>query len=427
MIDRALRLLQEREQNYQQALQIGRNQALDKERHLNRLKVAFQQDGTLVEGLDDYISNKISQTRRARRDIVSEGSYMFENDLLNNALGTQPTDLIADVNTTESAARKVSQPIPGTEAHHPASVSSTEALVQNMDEFEVRSLWDIAKKNGYVVGSEAEGFIPLSKPAHTTGGKNWGNDYAHVGKDGQPDPGRFKTEPLPKGTTAADAWKVLQPILDEQRTLNERAYNHPTEALMRQRAQEAFGGEIKWDAKGDKAALVAQNAQAKAKGINATTISKNLDRFPGMQKTGGIPNVTVAVPGARVPLGMGKPTSKPAIPPVVAVAEAKAATQYGVPVRPVGSQATLNGKAVVWNGKKWVNVLPNRLTNSSNTRRSSTPNTNKSSLKANTKPARGTANVRLSDVTPPSQERFGPGGMMSTIDALHERQFQWRR
>lgn len=44
-----------------------------------------------------------------------------------------------------------------------------------------------------------------------------------------------------------------------------------------------------------------------------------------------------------------------------------------------------------------------------------------------TKRPRGTAGVQLTDVAPPSTERFGPGGMMSTIDQLHERQFQWRR
>ena len=43
------------------------------------------------------------------------------------------------------------------------------------------------------------------------------------------------------------------------------------------------------------------------------------------------------------------------------------------------------------------------------------------------KPARGSSSLRIVDTAPPSQERFGPGGMMSTIDQPHERQFQWNR
>jgi hypothetical protein len=43
------------------------------------------------------------------------------------------------------------------------------------------------------------------------------------------------------------------------------------------------------------------------------------------------------------------------------------------------------------------------------------------------KPVRGSSGLRIVDTAPPSQERFGPGGMMSTIDLPHERQFQWNR
>jgi hypothetical protein len=181
-----------------------------------------------------------------------------------------------------------------------------------MDEYETRKLWDIARDNGFVVGSEPQGFIPLSKPAHTTGGKNWGSDYAHVGADGvTPDPGRFKQEPLPKGTTADQAWPVLRPVLEEQRQLNDAAWNHPTEQLMRQRAAEAYGGEIEWKIRPSNGSLKFQRETARAKGINATTISKSFDQFPGLKPTGLVPNVDVAVPiGARVPLGTKMPKGK---------------------------------------------------------------------------------------------------------------------
>lgn len=44
-----------------------------------------------------------------------------------------------------------------------------------------------------------------------------------------------------------------------------------------------------------------------------------------------------------------------------------------------------------------------------------------------TKRPRGTAGVQLTDIAPPSSERFGPGGMFGTVDQLHERQFKWKR
>jgi hypothetical protein len=75
----------------------------------------------------------------------------------------------------------------------------------------------------------------------------------------------------------------------------------------------------------------------------------------------------------------------------------------------VGQSAILNGQAVVWNGGSWV--------------RMPTPK----AMKPAAKPVRGSSGLRIVDTAPPSQERFGPGGMMSTIDLPHERQFQWNR
>ena len=51
----------------------------------------------------------------------------------------------------------------------------------------------------------------------------------------------------------------------------------------------------------------------------------------------------------------------------------------------------------------------------------------KPSSKRASKPTRGTSGVKTSNTAPPSTERFGPGGMMGTVDQPHERRFQWRR
>jgi hypothetical protein len=304
------RLLLEREQDYQGALQVFRNDVLEREAGLNGLKGI----GAADEVADEALAGLVSTTRRARRDAVSERSHLFEDDLRNYAIGNDKRP-VETINKTETKQRQISQPIPGTQAHHPASVSSTEALVQNMNEHEVRKLWDIAAENGYPVGSLAENFIPLSGPAHVTGGKNWGPDFAHVGKDGKtPDPGRFKTEALPKGTTAEEAWKYLQPVLEEQRVLNERAYNHPVETRMRADAEQVVGRPIEWRGPVTPS-RAASNKEAKSKGVNATTITKTYDRNPGLLKTKEIPNVTVAVPGGgRVPRDLGKPDKPQRIP-----------------------------------------------------------------------------------------------------------------
>jgi len=51
----------------------------------------------------------------------------------------------------------------------------------------------------------------------------------------------------------------------------------------------------------------------------------------------------------------------------------------------------------------------------------------KPASKRASKPTRGTSGVKTSNTAPPSTERFGPGGMMGTVDQPHERRFQWRR
>lgn len=300
-------ILAAREPAYQDALQIARNDLLTREEQLRELSLWFEDLGYSDPELYEDLAGKISSTRRARRDVVSEGSYLFENDLL-NYLKSKKADTLKlerSVNLTEGKERQKSQPIPGSEAHHPASVSSTESLVQNMREDEIRKLWGIAKEEGYVVGSQAEGFIPLSKPAHTTGGKTRGTAYAHVGVTGEPDPGRFKTTPLPKGTTAEEAWKSLKPLLDEQIKLNTIAYDFPTEQLARQRAAEAMGTELQFGGS-DFEALAEQRKLAKQKGVNLTTISKALDKYPGLAETGLVPGVDVMTDvGATVPRALG--------------------------------------------------------------------------------------------------------------------------
>lgn len=51
----------------------------------------------------------------------------------------------------------------------------------------------------------------------------------------------------------------------------------------------------------------------------------------------------------------------------------------------------------------------------------------KSKAMPSTKRPRGTTGVQQTNVAPPSTQRFGPGGMMGTVDQPHERQFKWRR
>jgi hypothetical protein len=196
-----------------------------------------------AEGIksESGISDEIAELRRARRDLVSEPSYIYEEAI------SKPPKNIEEVHkpvfNVEKKHREEAQPVPGTQAHHPASVSSVESYLQNMNVDEVRETLDLLGEQGYQIGSSKYGFMNLSQPAHTQPRKGvpWGDDFAHVGGEG-----RFKADPLPKGTTPQQAVEAMKPMLDEQRTLNAAAWNHPAEKAMRQFVEEVVGEPIEW-------------------------------------------------------------------------------------------------------------------------------------------------------------------------------------
>ena len=306
-VDPVERVLQERELEYQGAMGIANNDLRTKEAELLQIQEAYANSGLKVEGFDEFLANKHAEIKRAYRDVVSEQSYLFENDLRNYAVGAGN---LLDITKTEAQQRKISQPIPGTQAHHPASVSSVESYLRDMPMAEQRRTLDLLVEQGYTVGSQAKGFIPLSGPAHLGGGKRWGRDFAHVGKEGvESDPGRFKGTALPKATTAEQAVAAMKPMLDEQIALNTAAYSHPVEQQMRAVAERLVGKPITWMG-GEATDIQAQNKEAKAMGINATTISKGLSRYPSLMGTEQVPGVNIMTDvGTRVPLGM-KPSEE---------------------------------------------------------------------------------------------------------------------
>lgn len=117
-------------------------------------------------------------------------------------------------------------------------------------------------------------------------------------------------------------------------------------------------------------------------------------------------------------------TPKPAAPPKPKPVPAVGKT----PTRPasqpkVGQPAILNGQSVVWSGNGWVKVVTPKGIKAAKPAAKPTPKP----IKAADKKPRGTAGVQLTDIAPPSTERYGPGGMFGTIDQLHERQFKWRQ
>lgn len=306
-VDPVERLLQERELEYQGAMGIANNDLRAKEAELLQIQKAYKNSGTNIEGFDEFLANKHAEIKRAYRDVVSEQSYLFENDLRNYAIGAGN---LLDVTKTEAQQRKISQPIPGTQAHHPASVSSVESYLRNMPMAEQRRALDLLVEQGYTVGSQAKGFIPLSGPAHLGGGERWGRAFAHVGKEGvESDPGRFKGTALPKTTTAEQAAVAMKPMLDEQIALNAAAYEHPVEKQMRAVAEKLLGKSITWMG-GEAPDVQAQNKEAKGMGINATTISKGFSKYPSLMETEQVPGVNIMTDvGTRVPLGM-KPSEE---------------------------------------------------------------------------------------------------------------------
>lgn len=301
------RVLQERELEYQGAMGIANNDLRAKEAELLKIQEAYAKSGLKVEGFDEFLANKHAEIKRAYRDVTSEQSYLFENDLRNYAIGAGN---LLDITKTEAQQRKVSQPIPGTQAHHPASVSSVESYLRNMPMAEQRRALDLLVEQGYTVGSQAKGFIPLSGPAHLGGGERWGRAFAHVGKEGvESDPGRFKGTALPKNATAEQAVAAMKPMLDEQIALNKAAYEHPIEQQMRAVAERLIGKPITWMG-GEAADIQVQNKEAKAMGINATTISKGFSKYPSLMETEQVPGVNIMTDvGTRIPLGM-KPSEE---------------------------------------------------------------------------------------------------------------------
>ena len=295
------RLLQERELDYQGAMGITNNDLRAREAELLQIQKAYADSGLKVEGFEEFLTNKHAEIKRAFRDLISEQSYLFEDDARNYAIGGGN---LLDINKTEAKQRQISQPIPGTQAHHPASVSSVESYLRDMPMAEQRRALDLLVEQGYTVGSRAKGFIPLSGPAHLGGGEKWGRDFAHVGKEGvEVDPGRFKGPTLPKNTRAEDAVRMMKPMLDEQIALNTAAYNHPVERKMRATAERLLGKPVTWIG-GDTPDVQAQNKAAKAMGVNATTVSKGFSRYPGLMDSGKVPGVDVMTDvGARIPLG----------------------------------------------------------------------------------------------------------------------------
>ena len=319
--DRILKeIADEREAKYQQALHIARNDLVTREEDLLTRKEQLRElslwledvgysDPEMYEDIVNLVGkteDEVRKTRRSRRASVSEaeGSYIYEEALLKYLQDKNLTaeKLVSSIGSAEAKQRRLSQPVPGSHAHHQSSLSSTESLVQNMREDEIRKLFKIAEDNGYVIGSRASEMMPLSRPGHLTGGKTRGTAYAHVGVTGEPDPGRFKMEPLPSGTTAEEAWPILKQNLDKQRELNDIAYENRMEQLSRQRASEAAGEELKWSGSD----LSGQRGRAAQKGVNLTTIAESFEKYPELAETGLVPGVDVMTDvGATVPRSLG--------------------------------------------------------------------------------------------------------------------------
>jgi hypothetical protein len=428
MADQVDKLLQERERNYQSALETARTYFIELERYLSEAKT--EGDATLNDKQKEELADENSKSRRGRRAVTSEPTYIFEDDVLNYQLGLGNGTLSKDINSTETAQRRASQPVPGTHAHHNAGLAGTESLVQNMDAFEVRKLWDIAEAEGFTIGSRSTGFMALSGPAHLGGGRAWGSDFAHVGEDGKTtDAGRFKMEPLPKGTTAEQAWIALKPNLLEQRELNERARNHPAEVKMRAEAEAQLGRPIVWDG-GDQATIKQQQADAKAVGFNATTTAKAIveEAPPGQYSSRG--GIRFGVAPTPAPVAAPKPAPKPK--PVAA--KPKPAPAPAVKPKPAPTvtkisslQSTAQRKPGHVSLKDQIKTPPPKPAAPVGPVTKLPPKGTKAKPAAKPAPrGTGASRIRISEVAPPSTERHGPFGMIGTVDQIHERQHSWQ-
>lgn len=123
-----------------------------------------------------------------------------------------------------------------------------------------------------------------------------------------------------------------------------------------------------------------------------------------------------------------------------AKAESRFSAGQDAPVKPTASPKTGAAKQKQNQKMRRLDANAERASRLKTQRDAAEPTSRRgTSTKANVKPAkpsaptkstvrtRGTAGTRVSDTAPPSSQRFGPGGMISTVDQPHERRFQWRR
>jgi hypothetical protein len=173
--------------------------------------------------------------------------------------------------------------------------------------------------------------------------------------------------------------------------------------------------------------LKAQRTAAKEQGINATTISKGFSRYPQLMGTEQVPGVSIMTDvGTRVPLGT-KPSEE--------VRRQATQTVRNPQVVLTTSQTLGQKAAAIANREPVATPKPTVVVPVKPTVKPAVKPTAKPTVKPKPKPKvttkskmpKGTSTVRVVDVVAPSQERFGPGGMMSTIDQPHERQFMWNR
>jgi hypothetical protein len=275
--DVADRLLKdwEREQTYRANMDIYRNDMLYQEKLLKDvIDTGVLPPSVVGKTRSEGLQKEIGELRRGRRALVSEPTYIYEDTI------SKPPGDIEQVHkgvyNAETRERSAAAPIKGTQAHHQGSVSSVESYLQNMSVDEIRETLDLLVEQGYKIGSSRYGFMNLSNAAHTNRSSafykhvpEWGDDFAHVGGEG-----RFKGEPLPKGTTPQQAVEAMKPMLEEQRKLNAAAWNHPAEKAMRQFTEEVMGGPIEWTLPKGKPNQTPQKNAAIEKGLNASYISE---------------------------------------------------------------------------------------------------------------------------------------------------------
>jgi len=393
-----------------------------------------------------------SVARRAMRGLGSQTGSELVQPVLNwydqyKSGNPDPSSALKQIYGLEAGLRKPASTGTGsgTEAHHQIALSTFDR-VRNLPVNQQLEIFSrLRSEYGIPVGTYPEEMLMLSSNSHQ---KDKRGVTAHTdpikfipGVDSAVNQGFWKADPFEPGISTSEAIdRLLDESIRPQMLMNRLAYNRQDEANGRNVLNQIAGGDL-WVPDMKIRKQRAQQLEAAGKsGVDIDInryINENLSSpapkaspsltpkpLPPLRPSNAEPEV-LSLPS--VPVSSAKPKSIPTNLNQLTAQQIKyfnaGGGQAGMIRDNLSRDEVIARGQSILSPKAVYNSKPKPLPVTS-AKPAAKPN--KPSRKPTNRRPRGAAGVQLTDIAPPSTERFGPGGMFSTIDQLHEKQFQWR-